>query len=168
MNRFVLVAVVWLLCVGSVWGYMHLRDEAHPSATARKVYVLQQAPDRYDLEVTLTFSTQPDPFALEGDETRAGTVLLNGTPVADLTNDILPGVPWVQRDIAGVAAGANELLLTATPPLADSARSHAVRVRLLRSGQAFAEKTFWSAGGAAIVGTLHFDASSEEETHPHE
>jgi hypothetical protein len=173
MIRFLLVGLVWAVCVGGVALYMQARDAVRDAAVAAPgVAAPQTAVADYDLEVTLTFGAQADPFALtvaDTEPTSAVTVRINDTLVAEVPEDVAPGVPWVQPDVEGVVLGSNELLVQATPPLDGASVRHAARVRVLEDGRAIADHTFWSEGGAKIIDTLLFQAAPEgiEDDHSH-
>ena len=172
MRRFVFVAILWVVCVGGVALYMQARDAVRLAGPAAPVAAPQTAAAHYDLEVTLTFEAQADPFALTAEAAEppvAVGVRLNNTNAVDVPEDLAPGVPWVLPDLDGVVFGTNELLIEATPPLDGVQARHAVRVRVLEQGNAIADQTFWSEGGAKITGTLLFQAASGgvDEDHGH-
>lgn len=170
MIRILLAGAVWVAFAGGVAAYMHLR---HAPEGPRKAMADQpRAADRaYALELTLTFDAQPDPFALDaggGDVPPVVSVRLNGVVVAALTETGGPGIPWHKDQIPGVAAGANELLIEASPPMGGPGARHAARIRLLTEGQPVADATFWSEAGAKITGTLPFEIrQAEEDGHDH-
>jgi len=167
MKRFLLAGLAWLLCLGSVTLYMNMREDARDSIAAQPALALQSAHARYDLEVTLTFRAEADPFALNTNAASdAGSISLNGVGILELAEVADPGVPW-RAQLEGVVAGPNELFVQATPP-GGYGMSHAVRVRLIKNGVPMREKTFWSEGGGGILGTLHFDLKQDgEDGHDH-
>jgi hypothetical protein len=142
---------------------MYSRDADRDSATVRSAPAPESAAKHVDLEMTLTFEPEADPFAL-GIGTEEDfhalplvSVRLNNKPVAELHEALPPGTPWFKQNIEGVAVGTNELFLEATPPVFDTQVRHAVRVRLLINGRTLADKTFWSESGEKVVGTLRFE-----------
>lgn len=157
MQRFFLAGLVWLLCLGSVSLYMHLREDVRDHTAAQTAAALAAAQARFDLEATLTFRAQADPFALTVDDAAdVGSISLNGEPVMDFSEAAAPGTP-LQLRLEGVLDGVNELLVQAAPP-GELGVNHAVRVRVFRDGAPMTEATFWSEGGGAVLGTLLFDA----------
>ncbi len=168
MMRFALVAAVWLLFVGGVWFYMHTRDALRTQETFHEIAPVS-ADARYDVELTLTFDAQPDPFALVSDDSEAPpvvTVRLNDRNVAEMREGLPPGTPWVQTNIDGVVVGANELYIEAIPPVEQTDVRHAVRLRILQDNEVLADRTFWSDGGANVTGVLGFEiAAGESEAH---
>jgi len=172
MFRFILVALIWILCVGGVAFYMHARDADRETRTAGTAVAPESAKARYKLELTLTFDAQPDPFALSTDDSQSpsvASVRINDTPAAVLTEGTAPGEPWVKEDIPGIVVGTNELFLEATPPLEDPGIRHGIRVRLLENGQTVADRTFWNEGGSKVTGTLRFEIAPKknEDDHDH-
>ncbi|MDX9973601.1 MAG: hypothetical protein RBU21_11510 [FCB group bacterium] len=166
MIRFGLAGLAWLVCVGGVAFYMHARDAWREDHQAIAAAAPEAAVRRYDLELTLTFDAQPDPFALVTTESSAAPVVsvqLNGAPLVALSEGIAPGKPWLQENIQGVVEGNNELLVEATPPLTDEESRHALRLRVLSQGGAVADQTFWSQGGEKLVGVLPFEVKHHDE-----
>jgi len=169
MFRFALVAAIWVLFIGGVGFYMKVRSVPASSASLDWVEP-EQAAAQYDLELTLTFDAQPDPFALVLDDSEPQAVVsvrLNDTLAAEMLEGAPPGEPWLKEDIQGVVVGTNELLIEATPPVGQAQASHAVRVRLLRDNETLAEKTFWTEGGQKVTGTLRFEIAHDESEADH-
>ena len=112
MLRFILVGLVWLVCVGGVAFYMYSRDADRDSATVRSAP--ESATKNVDLEMTLTFEPEADPFALgiakEEDPHTLPlvSVRINNKPVAELHEALPPGTPWFKQNIEGVAVGINK------------------------------------------------------------
>lgn len=162
MMRFALVLGIWLTFVGGVAFYMHTRDALRTQDTLQELTPVS-AEAGYDMELTLTFDAQPDPFALAADDSKAPPVVavrLNDRTVAEMREGVAPGMPWIQSNIAGVVIGANELYVEATPPVDQTDLRHAVRVRLLQDDEVLADRTFWSDGGAKVAGVLRFEIAA--------
>lgn len=160
--RIFFVLFLWIAMIGGLTLYMHDRDAHAPvAATAVK---LSAAEGKYSVEVTPTFSAEPDPFALVSDRDAAAalTVTLRGREILARNDDVRPGVPILVDDIEGLVAGDNELLLEASPPNSEADQRHFVQLRVLKDGLPAAEETFWSEGGATVSGTLHFSLRETE------
>jgi hypothetical protein len=159
MLRFVLVILAWLICVGGVAYYMRAREPFYFADTTREHLVPRSLTTPLDLELMLTFDPQPDPFALSdrGSGTPPGVrIRINDHVVAELSEGIRPGSPWLKKNIEGAVAGPNELYVEATPPVEESETRQAVRIRLFQDGRTVADHTFWNEGGEKVTGTLPF------------
>lgn len=161
--RFVLAALVWLVMLGGLGLFVAQRD--------RYAFAPQEAPARQlapgeelSLEITTTFSPQADPFALEGDEGGgAPLVVRNAARELFRGEGMEPGIPFRVHPIPGLSEGLNEIFLRAKPPLAESEKNHAVRVRILRDGEVVADQTLWGTGGAGIAGNIIFNLKGPEQ-----
>lgn len=166
--RFALTALAWLLMFGGLGLYIQLRDRHRPApiqAPARQVVTRQD----FTLEITPTFSPEPDPFALQDPTTTAAPLVVR-TAERELFRAarLEPGVPVRVHPVNGLVEGRNELYLQAQPPLSEADRDHAVRVRLLRNGQVVVDQTLWGQSGANVAGTIPFTLSKvPEESHDH-
>jgi len=152
---------------------MHSRDALQESPSAQTAAAPESAASQLDLELTLTFEPESDPFALATDEKDLDLppvviVRLNNVEVSAIHEGIAPGVPWLKEDIEGVVLGTNELFIEATPPIADIMTYHAVRVRLLEDGREIADRTFWSQSGENVIGTLRFEKGSDKAEREHD
>jgi len=160
--RFVLVVCLWVIVIGGLrWYYADRGPKNIPvrEATASQVAV----EDVFRLVLTPTFAAEPDPFALKvGDEAAGGLVVrVNGRQVAVPADSLRQGEPLVVEQLAGIQPGSNEIFVEASPPLAASGRSQAIRVQVIRAGQPLAEATFWGESGARVVGSLPFTLDAE-------
>lgn len=166
--RIPFVILVWIVLVGGLSLYMRHRD-AHAPVAGPGV-TLDIAEGRYALEVTPTFSAEPDPFALASDEgdSPAIAVRMRGREIVKAGDAVRPGVPIRVDDVQGFVAGDNEVLVEASPPGGETEQRHFVHVRILRDGLPVAEETFWSEGGARVSGALRFSLlGSAEDEHGH-
>ncbi len=155
--RFVLVAAIWVVLVGGLSLYSYRRDLQKPPPVAGAA--VNEAPgEAYTLEVTPSFATAADPFALRGDPSDAATVVVR---LADRelyrSDKPLPaGVTQSLNPVPGLVFGHNEIYLKAVPPQGEST-DHAVRVRLLQGGRVLLERTLSAKNGAVVAGTLPFE-----------
>jgi hypothetical protein len=172
--RFFLASAVWIFIVGGLATYLNQRDRA--PITQSVSIETKKVEETFSLLVTTTFAVEPDPFAIQIDDTDkppALLVRLGNRDILRKTDRLDAGTPLRVDSLPGLITGENELYLEANPPLdvSDATRNgNAVRVRVLRNDQIVAEKTFWSNLGGKVVGIFRFSisaASEEKEDHDH-
>jgi len=155
--RIALTALIWLLMVGGLSLYIQQRNLRLPAEV--RAPVTETAPmDDYALEITPTFSPEPDPFALQGDTTAAATLLVRlGERELFRSEQSLPaGKTITVQPLPGLVVGRNELYLRASPPVREAHMDHAVRVRLLQGTRELLDQTLWGLSGANVTGTIPF------------
>jgi hypothetical protein len=168
--RFVLTALAWLILVGGLSLYIHERDR-RPPAEILTPAVEAAAMEDYTLEITPTFSTAADPFALQGEPAAATTLLVRQgeKEIYRAEQSLEAGVTVSVHPVAGLTMGRNELYLQANPPLGHIPRDHAVRVRLLQGNRVVLDETLWGENGASVSGTILFSLSEpEKDGHDHD
>jgi hypothetical protein len=124
----------------------------------------------YTLEITPTFSPEPDHFALHGDPSASATLVVRvGDRELFRSEQALPPGRTVSvHPVAELVAGRNELYLRATPPLSEALMEHAVRVRLWQGNQEVFDETLWGLSGANVAGTIAFTLERPAEAeHDH-
>lgn len=165
--RFILTILIWVIIVGGLWSYSKKRMEAEANIV-RRVPEIAQVEEMYSLRVTPTFSIEPDPFALQTDDSAsAGIELrLNGTEIRIESDSMQRGKAWVLEKVDGLAVGNNEIYVQASPPIAESDLEHGVRVQLVKAGVAAVDDTIWGQGGL-VSGTIHFELETKDEKHDH-
>ena len=121
--------------------------------------------DDYALEITPTFSPEPDPFALQGDPDASATLVVRlGERELFRSERALPAGKTVSVPaVAGLVVGHNELYLQASPPLSEALMDHAVRVRLLQGNREIFDQTLWGSSGAKVTGTIPFILTKSAE-----
>jgi hypothetical protein len=165
--RIVLAVFVWVALIGGLATYMQAREHVKPAVK----HEFRHATDRYDLEITTTFSMEPDPFALRTDDAAppALVVKLNGMEVLRRTDRVESGDPIRLENLPGVMQGTNEVYLEANPPLEKQSGSYAVRVRLFRDQETLLDRSLWSEPGgrisSAVPVTVEAPKGPEEHTH---
>jgi hypothetical protein len=155
--RIVLTALIWLLMIGGLGLYIQQRDRRQPSHI--QTPSPQAAPmEAYTLEITPTFSPQPDPFALRRDPAASATLVVRlGERELFRSEQALPaGRTIAVQPVAGLVAGRNELYLQASPPLSEALLDHAVRVRLRHGKREVFDATLWGESGANVAGSIPF------------
>jgi hypothetical protein len=166
--RFLLVVTIWVFIVGGLWSYVSHRD-------AKRQHIVADTPvdlsveGQFAIEITPTFSTEKDPFALvTSDSSSTFEVKLNGAAIEFDTEDLLRGRTVRVADISGVLSGHNELLVTASPPLSENTMEHGIRVKFYEDSTLLVDKTLWTQQGALVSGTISFSHSNaKEDSHGH-
>lgn len=167
--RFLLVIAVWLVIVGGLWNYISHRDERRLQITAEAPMDLS-VEGRFIIEVTSTFSTEDDPFALTSSDTAAQPLelKLNGTEIELAAQQVLRGQTIRHEDVAGVLSGHNEIYVTASPPVSENTLEHGIRIKLFEDTTLLVDHTVWAEQGALVSGTISFNhLQNEEVKHDH-
>jgi hypothetical protein len=167
--RFVLTALVWLFMVGGLGLYIHERDRRKPpeiQAAAPKTARMED----FTLEITPTFTTEADPFALRGEAAASATLVVKLAERELFRGErpLAAGETVSVHPVPGLVLGRNELYLRATPPLEETHKDNAVRVRLLQGNREVLDETLWGRGGANVAGTIPFTLTGAPEAgHEH-
>lgn len=161
--RFALVAVIWLILVGGMALYTYERERRQPPPIAEPV-TKEASMEAYSLEITPTFATAADPFALQGDPDAAATLLVRvGERVLYRSDEPLAAGETVSvRPVPGLVIGLNEIYLRAVPPRG-AAMDHALRVRLLQGGRVVLDETLWGEKGRNVSGSVPFTLTEAGE-----
>jgi len=155
--RPLLAVILSVVILGGLWAYTGMRTHGSPSV---RVIVPDAPQERFAAELTLTFSAEADPFALNVDEAEAPAAVLvrfNGQQVLRITERLVAGDPVEIDPLPGAVIGDNELFLEANPPVAQGNQAHAVRVRITRDDVPIVEKTFWSEPGTRLSVRFPFE-----------
>lgn len=148
--------LIWVVLVGGMALYMKQRTTVEAVAGYRP----EAAPGVFRLEATLSFTAAPDPFALDPGDDNGLVVLrvrVNGVEAISQRESVAAGSILSIEPAPGLIAGMNEFYVEASPPIEESDRPHAVRVRVFRNGDALAEHTLWSAPGGRIAGVFDLE-----------
>ncbi len=167
--RFFLVVAIWVVIVGGLWKYISHRDAQRELIVATTPIDLT-VEGRFALEITPTFSTEDDPFALTTSENNASPfeVKLNGDVVDMRALEFQRGETIRKEKIAGVLTGHNEIYVNASPPLSENTLEHGIRVKVYQDDTLIVDKTVWADQGALVSGTISFNHSqTEEASHDH-
>lgn len=166
--RFALVAVIWLVFVGGMWGYVQQRDARQPDGP-----VAAPVHDTLDVSVTLeitpTFSSEKDPFALDTGDGDQGALVVTVNGVSVPVDAALErGMTLVRDNVTGLNRGFNELYISAPPAASETLLTNGIRVRVLRQGAVIEDQTLWGEKGAVISGTIGFDLAEQKgDDHDH-
>lgn len=167
--RIAMTALVWLILVGGLSLYIQQRDSRLPPAIL--IPVTEAAPrEDYALEITPTFSPEPDHFALQGDPAASASLVVRlGERELFRSWQALPaGKTIAVKPLDGLVVGHNELYLQASPPASEALLDHAVRVRLLQGARVIFDQTLWGVSGATVAGAIPFNLEKRAEAgHDH-
>lgn len=167
--RFLLVVTIWVVIVGGLWSFISHRDTRRQQITANTPVDLS-VEGQFAIEVTPTFSTEDDPFALTTSESTSPPfeVKINGTTIDMNVSEVLRGQTIRYENVVGVLAGHNEIYVTASPPLSENTLEHGIRVKLYEDSSLVVDKTVWAGQGAIVSGTISFSHSQKKEgNHDH-
>ena len=162
--RFILVTIIWVVIVGGLWSYIANRDSRRLKAAPQPI-ADRSVEERFAIEITPTFSTEKDPFALTTSETtqKSLEIRLNSKVLPLSSQEVLRGEAIRLEDVAGMLTGHNEIYLSASPPISESTLEHGVRVRVFQNEDSIVDETIWSGQGALVSGTISFSYATEEE-----
>lgn len=166
--RFVLVIAIWTVIVGGLWSYISYRDTLRQQVTAGAPVDLS-IEGQFTIEITPTFSTEQDPFALTTSPDPAPPIelKLNGIPIRLGVQEVVRGQTIRNEDVTGVLIGHNEIYISATPPLAENSFEHGIRIKLYEDNTLLVDRTVWAEQGALVTGTVSFNHLRKEEA-PHD
>jgi hypothetical protein len=162
--RFLMVVAIWIVIVGGLWNYISHRD-------AKRELIVAATPTEltvdglYSLELTPTFSTEDDPFALTTSENTASSfeVKLNGNALDFGVSEFQRGATIRDEKVDGVLTGHNEIYINASPPLSENTLEHGIRIKFFQDDTLIVDETVWADHGALVSGTISFNHSETEE-----
>jgi hypothetical protein len=172
--RIFVAVIVWVIFIGGLSLYMKHRDFADYSPN--NLFEFQQVEQVYSLEVTPSFILESDPFALAMDIQNSSPALLIRLGEHELLNISAPlttAESFKIEPLHSLIVGQNEIYVEATPPTNNFSTYNALRIRILKNGYPFEEKTLWSPPGTKVAGTFQFtletdDNDFSEEKHDHD
>ncbi|OGU10866.1 MAG: hypothetical protein A2075_21820 [Geobacteraceae bacterium GWC2_58_44] len=161
--RFALVAAIWLILVGGLALYTYQRERRLPPPIAEPT-TREASMEAYTLEITPSFATAADPFALQGDTAASATLLvrLGERELFRSDKPLAAGATLSLHPVPGLVIGRNEIYLRAVPPRGE-ALDHALRVRLLQGGRVLLDQTLWGEKGANVSGSVPFTLTETGE-----
>ena len=167
--RFLMVVAIWIVIVGGLWNYISHRDAKRELIVAATPIDLT-VEGQYALEITATFTTEDDPFALKTSDNTASSfeVKLNGNALDMNVLEFQRGETIRNAKVGGVLTGHNEIYVNASPPLSENTLEHGIRVKFYQDNTLIVDKTVWADQGALVSGTISFNHSqTEEANHDH-
>lgn len=162
--RFLLVIAIWIIIVGGLFGYITKRDARRMQATVHIVENIE-VQGNFSIEITPTFSTEKDPFALTTSDTGLAPIeiRLNGVELSVSNQEVVRGERVLLEGVTGVLTGHNEIYVNASPPMSENTLEHGVRVKLIQDRTLVVDETIWAEQGSLISGTVSFMHQEEEE-----
>lgn len=161
MYRLIAAAAISLVILGGLALFMERRE----SRGSQAAVAAPMATGDFSVDVTLSFTAaERDPFAVTVENSAKQPLVivrLNGKELLSATEAPPAGELLKVDHVPGMAAGKNEFLVEADPPLAEANRAHAVRLRVLRDGRPIAEQTSWSEPGSRLVARFVLDVPAE-------
>lgn len=167
--RFLMVVAIWIVIVGGLWNYISHRDAKRERIVATTPIDLT-VDGQYALEITPTFSTEDDPFALQTSDytTTSFEVKLNGNALNMNVLEFQRGETIRTEKVAGVLTGHNEIYVNASPPLSENTLEHGIRIKFYQDNTLIVDRTVWADQGAIVSGTISFNhLETEEASHDH-
>jgi hypothetical protein len=167
--RFLMVVAIWIVIVGGLWSYISHRDAKRELIVAATPIDLS-VEGNYALEITPTFSTEDDPFALKNSDntTSSFEVKLNGNALDMSVLEFQRGETIRNAKVGGVLTGHNEIYVNASPPLSENTLEHGIRVKFYQDNALVVDRTVWADQGALVSGAISFNLSqTEEASHDH-
>ncbi|MDZ4782317.1 MAG: hypothetical protein SGJ19_18890 [Planctomycetia bacterium] len=162
MYRLIAAAAISFVILGGLALFMERRESRGSQTTANAPIA---AAGDFSVDVTLSFTAaERDPFAVTVENSAKPPIVivrLNGKELLSATEAPPAGELLKVDHVPGMAAGKNEFLVEADPPLAEANRAHAVRLRVLRDGQPIAEQTSWSEPGSRLVARFVLDVPAD-------
>jgi len=175
--RILLALSVMVILPGVVLAYLGFQATIPPVKAPPPV--IEKAAGRFDVELTLTFDVAVDEFDLER---RSLVVALGKQLLLESSQPVKAGQPLLIKDVKGMAAGRNTIVVkagvaeepsataavgdddgfggfsleepAAAKPVESVALYRAMRVRVLRDAVPIASETIWSEPGAAVQGVF--------------
>ena len=167
--RFLLVVAIWIVIVGGLWSYISHRDAKRELIVATTPIDLT-VEGHFALEITPTFSTEDDPFALNTSEKDASLfeVKRNGNVLDMNALTFQRGETIRNEKVGGVLTGHNEIYVNASPPLSENTLEHGIRIKFYQDDTLIVDGTVWAGQGALVSGSISFNHSqTEEASHAH-
>jgi len=160
--RPVLAVCVCFVLLGGLALFMSSKHEGSGFRTVES----KPAVGGFSLEITPSFTVEPDPFALRtssGEQPAALIVKVNGREVLRREDRVEGGAPLVAQNITEMIEGENELYVEANPPLDQANNAHAIRAKVVRDGEQIADRTLWSEPGVKLAATFRIQVRPQEE-----
>jgi len=154
MRVVVIPLLIWVIGIGGLSLYMHEREVARAQDNAE--LMVQRTPEgRFGLDITLSFTAQPDSFGVDTDEKPTSLLVrLNGKEILRRDDEVAAGIPVLVEPVRGLVEGVNEFYVESSPPSGEAPRAQAVRLRCFRDGKELTEHTYWTEAGPDISATF--------------
>jgi hypothetical protein len=149
--KFILTIAVWIVTAGIVFFFFAYRG-VERAETGHAQFAAER---EITIDITTTFITAKDHFALDiGEKQKGFTVLLDGKKIYETDSGVTKGVP-VELKAVKASDGKHEITVNASP--VSDGGANAVRIRALVNGNVVSEDTQWFDDGQEIVAALRFE-----------
>ncbi|MGO8878189.1 MAG: hypothetical protein ACLQMS_01580 [Desulfomonilaceae bacterium] len=151
--------------MGGLSLYMHTREVAQ----AQKTFEMNErsSPEgTFGLDITLSFTAQPDSFEVKTHETDKPTSLivrLNGKEILRRYDEVAAGIPVLVEPVKGLVAGVNEFYVESSTPSGEAPRAQAVRLRCFQDGKELTEHTYWTEVCTNISATFSINLRTDPQ-----
>ncbi len=164
MTRVVVTPLlIWVVGMGGLTLYMHTREVAQ--AQENTEMRAQKTPEgTFGLDITLSFTSQPDSFGVETDQKPTSLLLrLNGKEILRRHDEVAAGIPVLVEPVRGLVDGVNEFYVESSLPSGEAPRAQAVRLRCFRDGKELTEQTNWTEAGANVSATFPINLRTDPQ-----
>jgi|SRR5271157_234104 len=163
MRVVVIPLLIWVIGIGGLSLYMHEREVARAQDNAE--LMVQRTPEgRFGLDITLSFTAQPDSFGVDTDEKPTSLLVrLNGKEILRRDDEVAAGIPVLVEPVRGLVEGVNEFYVESSPPSGEAPRAQAVRLRCFRDGKELTEHTYWTEAGPDISATFSINLRTDPQ-----
>ncbi len=165
MRVIVTPLLIWVIGIGGLSLYMHTRQVVGTQENAEMR--VQRTPEgTFGLDITLSFTAQPDSFGIKTDETEKPTSLLvrlNGKEILRRHDEVAAGSPVLVEPVRGLVDGVNEFYVESSPPSGEAPRAQAVRLRCFRDGKELIEHTDWTEASGNISAAFSINLRTDPQ-----
>jgi hypothetical protein len=165
MRVIVAPLLIWIIGMGGLSLYMHTREVAHADKNT-EVNERSGPEGTFGLDITLSFTAQPDSFEVKTHETDKLTSLvvrLNGKEILHRYDEVAAGIPVPVKPVKGLVDGVNEFYVESSPPSGEAPRAQAVRLRCFRDGKELTEHTYWTEVCTNISATFSINLRTDPQ-----
>jgi len=154
MRVVVILLLIWVIGMGGLSLYMHERESVQ--AMDNGEMMVQRTPEGiFGLDITLSFTAQPDSFGVKTDEKPTSLLVrLNGKEILRRHDEVAAGIPVLIEPVRGLVEGVNEFYVESSPASGEAPRAEAVRLRCFWDGKELIEHTYWTEAGPDISATF--------------
>lgn len=161
--RIIIAVFIWIVIIGSVCWFQQRRSTSQNILQEHPQAAVEVTQDRYSIAVTPTFQAQPDPFALQTEDTAPAALIIRmGEKELLRCDDQVQAGQAITVDIPGpIQLGTHEIYIEGSPPLDQGQQRQAILVELFRNNVWIKQASFWSTPGSNVTGVLYFEIKEE-------
>jgi hypothetical protein len=155
--RFILTALVWIVIPSLIFFVFTLRNHDMAELDDQTSIHAKAA-----FEITATFTTEKDPFALDIGSDGSFTVMLDGRTIFTAESGIKDRQAFRTEEF-DITAGTHELFVKANP--ADTTLSNCVRIRAIVNGNPATDESYWFDPGQSVNASHIFSIKGDTDEH---